>query len=383
MAQGTPATGGFEIISREVAHVIIPSTAQQTVTIDDKTYLEVYLATPSGISNRVLVPFQPAAPPPLVAFDLNTSDANSTELDIFYQWQNDNGTPTLVATDDPGTVDKKPLKITWDAGTGMAPKTLQATFSTTAGGYLINIALPANSGAKDDYSVDRQVLTVCLLKELQKVLPAQSILPDPLTVTISVQPYMPLDSMGYRVISKAKQLKTTLPVRLIPKSGHNALPTVVCPPPPPPPAPTPKADGTTLRSVTPTGDAILQTSLSGASQIPQLSGQGIARELSQVPNFSSLSSLAQGAIPPLPTSLITSEIAAASRFASIAPTNVIPAQLQTLVPALPTVPPIVVHSSPVTVVAPSTVLQPKAQSILSRLLHRDRNDRSSRGASQR
>lgn len=228
-----------------------------------------------------------------MAFDLNSSDANNTELDIFYQWQpNASGTATLVATDDPGTVDKKPLKITWDAGTGMAPKTLQATFSTTAGGYLINISLPANSGTKDDYAVDRQVLTACLLKELQKAFTAPALLPDLLTVTIAVQPYVPLDSMGYRVLSKAKQLKTPLMVRLIPKAGQNALPNVICPLPVPPPAA--NADEATMRSVPPGGDSIRQTSLIANSKVPAPEEQTIAGALPQGLNLPGISSSSSG-----------------------------------------------------------------------------------------
>jgi hypothetical protein len=377
----SPATGGFEIISREVVHVVIPSTAQPTLTIDEKTYLEVYLATPTGISNRVLVPYQPATPPPQVAFDLNSTDANSTELDIFYQWvKTPAGDLTLVPTDDPGTVDKKPLKITWDAGTGMAPKTLQAIFNTSSNGYLINVPLPANSGTKDDYAVDRQVLTVCLLNELKKTVAAGSALPDPLTVTISVQPYLPLDSMGYRVLSKPKQLKTTLTLRLIPKTGVNALPDVVVPLPPPPP---PKPDAATLRRATPGENAIRQTSLKSGEA---LRSSDVNEGSNQAPipfDLPAFSSPIQGVIPPLPASLITAESLAASRLPANAAAAVNPAQITALLPPLPTLPPIVVHSSPVTVVAPTTVIQPKSHSRLSRLLHRQRDDRTAGASSSR
>ncbi len=95
----TATTGGFEILSREVVHAQIPLTAQPTVTVDNKTYLEVYLATPTGISNRLLVPFQAAAAAPQVAFDLSP---DTPELDIYYQWwPKADPTATLVATSDP------------------------------------------------------------------------------------------------------------------------------------------------------------------------------------------------------------------------------------------------------------------------------------------
>jgi hypothetical protein len=154
-------SGGFEIISREVAHVIVPTNAQPTVTYDGQSYLEVYLATPSGISNRVLVPYQAAAPPPPVAFDLSPGQ----ELDVYYQWfPRADLNARLIATNDPGGT---PIKIKWDASTGMAPKTLQATFTATVGTQSLTFTMPANSGVQDEYQVDSQLMTVILLKRLQ------------------------------------------------------------------------------------------------------------------------------------------------------------------------------------------------------------------------
>ena len=56
-------SASFEILSREVIHVQIPANVIPTTTEDDKTYIEVYLATPNGISNSLLVPYMPAKPP--------------------------------------------------------------------------------------------------------------------------------------------------------------------------------------------------------------------------------------------------------------------------------------------------------------------------------
>jgi len=68
-----------------VVHVQIPASAIPTVVDQDasgRTYYEVYLATPNGISNRVLVPCQPANPAPQSAYDLTP---DSHDLAIFYQ----------------------------------------------------------------------------------------------------------------------------------------------------------------------------------------------------------------------------------------------------------------------------------------------------------
>ena len=107
----------------------IPADATPTTTNDEpqQTYIELHVATPNGISNRVFVPFLATAktPSPKVAFDLNADSTGAGYLLPVVEVRN------LIATEDPGAVDKKPLNITWNAPTGMAPKTLQATFSGT------------------------------------------------------------------------------------------------------------------------------------------------------------------------------------------------------------------------------------------------------------
>ena len=49
-------SAAFEILSREVIHVQIPANVIPTTTEDGKTYIEVYLSTPNGISNSLLIP---------------------------------------------------------------------------------------------------------------------------------------------------------------------------------------------------------------------------------------------------------------------------------------------------------------------------------------
>ena len=57
-------TPQFNIISREVIEILLPTATFPTVTVDGKTYLEVHVATPNGISNRVLVPYRAATATP-------------------------------------------------------------------------------------------------------------------------------------------------------------------------------------------------------------------------------------------------------------------------------------------------------------------------------
>ena len=54
---GVPlAKDAFTIVSREVLQVRLPDKALTTTAEDGKTYVEVHVATPNGISNRLLVP---------------------------------------------------------------------------------------------------------------------------------------------------------------------------------------------------------------------------------------------------------------------------------------------------------------------------------------
>ncbi len=380
-------SGSVDILSREVVHINIPATANPTVTEDGKTYYEVYLATPNGISNRVLVPCLPAAPAPQVAFELNPKD--STELDIFYQWiTGPDGKPTLIATDDPSGGGKKTINITWDSPTGIAPKTLQATFTAMANGQMINFSLPANTGTTGDYTVDPRVITVALLNRLQKIVTSPTLLPASVSVTIQVQPYVPVDSMGYRVLTTPKALKTPLTVKLVPNvTNTNVLRGVTEPP--PPPAPPAKAGASKSTDNWPSGELPLRmgsrdsdASLIRTAQALPLMGQvpnvlvpppadlsSIANQLGALappPPPPSIASLQQ-ALPNLQTAATTAVTGLANQVAT---TAVLPSQVATT-PAQS----IVVNTPPVVVVAPSTVLPAKSKchSRLSKLFSHNRN----------
>jgi hypothetical protein len=380
-----PTTGGYEILSREVIHVQIPSTAQQTVTVDGQTYVEVYVATPNGISNRVLVPYQAVTPPPLVAFDL---DPSTQELDIYYQWfPKADANAKLIATADPGS---SPIKIAWDAATGMAPKTLLATFTATIGTQTLSFSLPANSGVQDAYTVDTQVMTVKLLKRLQALFPPPTIITTPFTMKVSVQPYLPLDAMGYRVVSSAKTLKTPLTVKLIYNvTDKDALPGVVEPPPPPALAPAKKAGPAKASAVFPEAESVrtvsLQASDTSTGPLGLLRGAGPLPVPAQLPQ--SLGDLAtsplmavQGLpgqlVPPGANPLTTLETTGSNlavNAANLAGERVTPAQLQSVIHGLNAPPTINLNPSSVVVVAPPAAS--KSRSLLSRIFHRSQGSR--------
>ena len=228
-------SAAFEILSREVIHIQVPANAIPTTTEDGKSYIEIFLSTPNGASNSLLVPFKPANATPLVAFDLASTQA---PVDVFYQWLGPDGKQKLVPTVDPGT---KGITITWDASTSLGPKRLQVTFQGTVGGQQFTFAIPADVVNKDDYTVDQRLFTVTLLNRLQNIVTAPAAVTSPLTLTVFVQPWIPPDG-EVRVRTAAKQLKSSLTVNLnYNATGQNALPTVMPVPLPPPPPPPPAA----------------------------------------------------------------------------------------------------------------------------------------------
>jgi hypothetical protein len=212
-------SASFEILSREVVHVQIPSNAIPTTTEDGKTYIEVYLSTPNGISNSLLIPYVPAAPAPQVAFDVLPA---SQSVDIYYQWlAGPDGKPALVATADPG---KKGVQITWDSNTSLAPRRIQAQFVATVNGQNVVLVLQATTDTNDDYVLDGQQFALMLLNQLQGMTVFPTLPPSPIQFTVNVQPWLPGASEGVRVRTKAKQLKSKVTVNLqYNATGVNAL----------------------------------------------------------------------------------------------------------------------------------------------------------------
>ena len=228
-------SASFEVLSREVLHVQIPANVIATTTDDNKTYIEVYVATPNGISNSLLVPYLPATPAPQVAYDVPTANQS---IAFYYQWlpSADQSSHSLVATVDPGT---KGLPITWDSNTGLAPKRIQVQFTAIVNNQNVVLTLQAAAGTQDDYTIDLQQFAVTLLKRLQDFTAYPALPTSPITFTVSVQPWQPADSEGLRVRTAPKPLKSKVTVNLqYNDTGANVLPGVApAPPPPPPPAP--------------------------------------------------------------------------------------------------------------------------------------------------
>ncbi|MDG3002414.1 hypothetical protein [Paludisphaera mucosa] len=222
--------GTMDVLSREVIRIQIPSGALATTTKENpaKQYLEIYVATPNGISNRVLIPFKSAAPAtPAAADPAYDLAGDKPKLDVFYQWIKPDGEdPRLIATSDPG----ESLGITWTNSTGLAPRSLRARFTGVVEGKLLSVTTDADSGTTGDYKVDARSLTVGVLRRLQQMYGDGNPLPASVAMTVEVLPYAPTATMGYRVETKSKTLPKKLQVNLfLQATGRNALPGVAAP----------------------------------------------------------------------------------------------------------------------------------------------------------
>jgi hypothetical protein len=240
----------FEILSREVVHVQIPANFIPTTTEEGKQYVEVYLATPNGITNSLLIPYQPpGAAPSANLFDLSTK---TTSADVYYQWMSDNNTSKLIATVDPGA--KATIDVSWDDGSSLGPKALVVTFQGTVGGQLLSFQLAAQPGNSGDFSVSQQQFTLALLNALKSTATAPGALTSPVSLTLWVQPWVPSDSQGVRTRTEPKKLKTPLNVNLYYKAGDNALNGMSVPSLPPAPGQAARGMGTGS-GLNPTRDA--------------------------------------------------------------------------------------------------------------------------------
>ena len=241
-------SASFEVLSREVLHVQIPANVTPTTTEDGNTYIEIYVATPDGVSNSLLIPFTPATPAPST-FGYDVA-AGSQSVNLFYQWlAGPDGKQALVPTVDPGA--KGAIGIHWTSDTNIGPRRIQVQFVGTVNGQNVVLTLPGDAGNQGDYSVDGQVFAVSLLRLLQGFTPYPSLPPGPIAFSVSVQPYLPADSEGLRVRVEPRKLNSKVTVNLqYNATGVNALPNVV-PVLSPQPSPKSGAGGASSRLMSP------------------------------------------------------------------------------------------------------------------------------------
>ncbi len=199
----------FEILSREVIHVQIPANVIPTTTEDGKTYIEVYLATPNGISNSLLIPYQAAAPPPSPRSATTWTTQSARHL--LSVAPGADGKATLVPAADPS---KNAITITWDSYTGLAPAADPGAVRRGGQQPERRPGLAGPAGGLGRLHDRRDGVHHELLHQLQTITAYPAIPSTPLTFTVTVQPWTPADSQGLRAETAPKTLPSKVTVNL-------------------------------------------------------------------------------------------------------------------------------------------------------------------------
>ena len=198
--------GSFDIISREVMRVRIPSSlAKQLSTVtradDGSRWVEISVSTPNGISNRLQVPVSQAKPataspqPPGY-----TIPASSTSVTLAYYLPpaNNPANPTARAVcmnyKDKNTPDAIPIGLAAPALVDPSPVDVTFDFDVASGGQLtpatVTVPNVAFNSSKMNYPVDTSVLAT-KLQTVASVLysfysPSSTSLPSVKTTKITV-----------------------------------------------------------------------------------------------------------------------------------------------------------------------------------------------------
>ncbi len=183
------APGGVDILSREVVHIQIPGTVQATAMQDGKKFVEVYLATPNGISNRVLIPYQEAKAAAAAAAGGLVTPATPA-LKVRALWAQDKDAPCGKLR--PCLLDPPTVDLSWAADKSITPKKIGLRFSLeSAPGKAVGA--PAGSagpllveGNDGVFKVPSEILAAPLLEELSRLYKPGDALPDTIKGTVTV-----------------------------------------------------------------------------------------------------------------------------------------------------------------------------------------------------
>lgn len=132
----TPAGNpNVDVISREVLRISIPSGIQATNILDadgkTRPYVEVYVATPNGISNRLLIPYKPTAtatPATPPGYTVSNNLALVYKAEVSFGGKNVEFIPPL--TYEPQLQDNS-LLIGLASDSGIVPASIKAVFKMT------------------------------------------------------------------------------------------------------------------------------------------------------------------------------------------------------------------------------------------------------------
>ena len=216
----TPTTSNnlaIDIISREVIRVSIPTGVNKTDIYDadsktTKSYVEIFVATPTGISNRLLVPYldTDAPAPPVVAYAI---DAKSANFPVNYTFERDaiggirpvRGTPGAGAN----------LVINWSSPLGAAPRSigLSITFKYKGATIKIPLATPIVRGSGGKYKLgvdDLGRIAADFIGEIAKIDPSVNLATPLAPITVDSVDITPDDpNIDVQTVKATGSLKFT------------------------------------------------------------------------------------------------------------------------------------------------------------------------------
>ena len=178
-----------------------------TVTEDGQPFVEVHVATPNGISNRLLVPIEApppkADPPPPSPGAAPRLDPKTAKIGVSYQWaQVGPAEWRLEVSDDPDR-DDQGILIAWDEGAGLPPAALQAKFLVQVDdAHAIEVPVLALRVAPGTYKVDRRHFVRLLLWQAQaSVLAPRASFPAVVKASVLVRPDLREFSAEFRPVA--------------------------------------------------------------------------------------------------------------------------------------------------------------------------------------
>jgi hypothetical protein len=225
-ASGLIPPGAFEIVSRGVVRVRVVNKYVKTTVIkgpitpagtdNPERYVEIHLATPTGISNRILIPYGQ----PMSAGQAGYALEGNAPIKLSYQWfrrdSNPAAPPVLGASMDPeegGTS----IKVKWEDPKGFAPKSvavrLQGVANHGSQRLAVQVQVLADGGNTGSYSISPKDLACCLLARLSDpgMFRETDALPSSIDFTVEVRPVPQAD---FRVQEDWKKLGQALKVQL-------------------------------------------------------------------------------------------------------------------------------------------------------------------------
>jgi hypothetical protein len=175
-----PGSSSLQMLSREVIGVTFPAGSVFPTVMkegDPKTYVEVHIATPNGISDGLLIPYETKKPAPATS----SLSLATTELKVKFR-------RTPASPIDIVSVSSK-LKVKWTDPLGYGPPKMFATLSYTPESRPTISASPVISDdlTSGDYEFDVKVAIAKILNDLGAQAPPLPI-PGEISVKVAVVP---------------------------------------------------------------------------------------------------------------------------------------------------------------------------------------------------